>query len=213
MLGRLRPASWAVKAQEAVIAATTTKVMAASPTMVQTRPVSYATHRKTIYNVKNAAATEYPQPIVPKQTESKSAEMEGIMTTAVHFDHPMPAFKSVNHPELQIANEELFAVLNLNGSQFKVGKDDVIMANHLDVQVGDKLLFDQVLLVGSRDYTVLGKPFVPGVEITATVEEQTTTQRLNVFKMRRRTGYKRLMRVSPMVTLLRINDIVYKKEN
>jgi large subunit ribosomal protein L21 len=58
------------------------------------------------------------------------------------------------------------------GSQWKVTADDVIYHNKIPgAQVNDVLEFKKVLLLGSREDTTIGRPFVPGASVVAAVEE------------------------------------------
>ncbi len=85
----------------------------------------------------------------------------------------------------------LFAVLVVKGKQYRVAPGDAIMTDKLEaVVVGDKLELGEVLLVGSTDVTVIGKPLVAGARVNATVEEIAQTEKVHVFKKKRRKGYK-----------------------
>ena len=44
--------------------------------------------------------------------------------------------------------------------QYKIVKDDRVMVEKLDYEVGTQIEFDEVLLVGTKDYTVVGRPTV-----------------------------------------------------
>jgi large subunit ribosomal protein L21 len=78
------------------------------------------------------------------------------------------------------------------GKQYRVVAGDCIMTDKIEsYAVGQKVdLGAEVLLVGSNDLTVIGQPLVPGVSVQATVEEQAQTEKIHVFKKKRRKGYK-----------------------
>jgi len=58
------------------------------------------------------------------------------------------------------------------GSQWKVTADDVIYHNKIPgVQINDVVEFNKVLLLGTREETTIGRPFVPGASVVAAVEE------------------------------------------
>ena len=59
------------------------------------------------------------------------------------------------------------------------------------VKVGEKVEIDEVLLIGTRDQTTVGRPLIPNAKVIATVEEQTRDKKLIVFKKKRRKGYKK----------------------
>jgi large subunit ribosomal protein L21 len=85
----------------------------------------------------------------------------------------------------------LFAVVVVKGKQYRVAPGDAIMTDKMEsVAVGDKLELGEVLLVGSTDVTVIGKPLVADAKVSATVEEIAQTEKVHVFKKKRRKGYK-----------------------
>ena len=67
----------------------------------------------------------------------------------------------------------MFAVLKIHNMQYKVTKDDRVMVEKLEYDVGQQIEFEEVLLVGTKDYTCVGRPTVKKAKILATVEEQT----------------------------------------
>ena len=46
------------------------------------------------------------------------------------------------------------------GKQHKIFKDETVIVEKLDMEVGQKFVIDQVLLIGTKDYTSIGRPFV-----------------------------------------------------
>lgn len=147
-------------------------------------------------------------PLKPATAVIESAPEAEAPTKTVFLEHPLPPVVSAD-PSVISASKKVFAVVDINGAQFKVTENDQLMVNHLrGVDVGDQLSFDRVLLLGARNFTVLGKPFVANANIIATVREHTTTRKINVFRMKRRTGYRKLNRFHEMNTILYIDKIV-----
>ncbi|CAN0498021.1 unnamed protein product, partial [Ectocarpus sp. 8 AP-2014] len=64
-----------------------------------------------------------------------------------------------------------------------------------------------VLLVGTRESTVVGRPTVPGATVKLFVEEQTRDKKVIVLKKRRRKSSKTTQGHRREVTLLRVVDI------
>ncbi len=113
--------------------------------------------------------------------------------------------------DLHPRDEELFAIVNINGFQYKVVKDDVVLANYLEgYDINDQIVFDGVLLVGGKDFTLLGRPLVRSAKVYATVEEQTNTEKTIVFKKKRRKTYQKTMHFRHLITVLRIDKIEYQ---
>ncbi len=74
----------------------------------------------------------------------------------------------------------LFAVLYINERQWKVTAGDVLMVDDFDIgaHIGQKIVFDKVVLVGGRDFTLLGRPVLPRdlVRVGATVVEKNVSK-------------------------------------
>lgn len=105
----------------------------------------------------------------------------------------------------------LFAVVELGGIQHKVTTDDLLVVNRLqpvDVyKIGSVHTLTDVMLVGSSHMTMVGVPFVTGVEVDVMVEEITQDAKVIVFKKRRRKHSQRKNGFRRDLTLLRVLDI------
>lgn len=75
----------------------------------------------------------------------------------------------------------MYAIIKTGGKQLKVGKGQAIYVEKLDVKAGDKVTFDQVVLVGGEK-TVIGTPLVEGATVTGTVEKQGRAKKVVTFK-------------------------------
>ena len=97
----------------------------------------------------------------------------------------------------------MFAVIKTGGKQYRVTKDDVILVEKLEGEAGSAITLDQVLMVGDK----IGSPIVAGASVTATVIEQTKSDKIIVFKKKRRQNYRRKKGHRQQLTVLRITDI------
>ncbi|OAP98644.1 50S ribosomal protein L21 [Ligilactobacillus aviarius] len=75
----------------------------------------------------------------------------------------------------------MYAIIKTGGKQLKVEKGQAIYVEKLDVKAGDKVTFDQVVLVGGEK-TVIGTPLVEGAIVTGTVEKQGRAKKVVTFK-------------------------------
>lgn len=76
----------------------------------------------------------------------------------------------VHNPAAGIENppkeREIFAVLEIAGFQFKVVADDQVICEHLkDYDINEHIVFDKVLLIGTKDYTSIGRPYVETAKV------------------------------------------------
>ena len=79
----------------------------------------------------------------------------------------------------------MYAIIKTGGKQVKVEQGQTIFVEKLDVQEGDKVTFDQVVLVGGES-TKVGTPFIEGATVEATVEKQGRGKKVVTFKYKRR---------------------------
>ena len=103
----------------------------------------------------------------------------------------------------------IFAIIEIHGKQFKVTKDVTVMLEKIPFEVGDRLVIDQVLMVDTKDYTSIGRPFVETARVYATVEEISRTKKIIVFKKRRRKDYQKNQGHSKTVYVIRVDNIVH----
>lgn len=81
-----------------------------------------------------------------------------------------------------------------------------------EAKVGEMMDIKDVMLIGSRDETIIGRPYVENAHVQVRVEEQTLDKKVIVFKMKRRKNYRRKQGHRREVTLLRVTDIVSNSE-
>ena len=84
----------------------------------------------------------------------------------------------------------MYAVVEIQGSQFKVEKDQKLFVNRIDAKEGSKISFDNVLLVDDGKKVQVGKPNLSGKSVEAKVIAHKKDDKVIVFKKKRRKGYK-----------------------
>ena len=82
----------------------------------------------------------------------------------------------------------MYAIIATGGKQYKVSEGDIITIEKLGVEAGEKVTFDQVLVVGGDDLKV-GDPTVAGATVEASVVEDGKDKKVIVYKYKRKTGY------------------------
>ena len=101
----------------------------------------------------------------------------------------------------------MYAIVEIAGQQFKVEKDQQIFVHRLDQKEGDKVSFDNVLLVDNDGKVKVGAPAVKGATVDATVVEHLKGDKVIVFKKKRRKGYRKKNGHRQYLTSLKINNI------
>ena len=101
----------------------------------------------------------------------------------------------------------MFAVLKTGGKQYKVQSGDVLRVEKLAAAQGDKVQFNEVLMVGST----VGTPLVADAGVQAEVIDQIKGEKVIHFvKRRRKHSSKRTKGHRQQLTLLRVTDILEK---
>ena len=102
----------------------------------------------------------------------------------------------------------MFAVLKTGGKQYKVQAGDVLRVEKLAAAAGDKIQFNDILMVGGETVTV-GVPFVKGAAVQAEVIEQIKGEKVIHFvKRRRKHSSQRTKGHRQHLTLLRVTDVL-----
>ena len=82
----------------------------------------------------------------------------------------------------------MYAIIATGGKQYKVSEGDIITIEKLGVEAGEKVTFDQVLVVGGDDLKV-GDHTVNGASVEASVVKEGRGKKVIVYKYKRKTGY------------------------
>lgn len=105
--------------------------------------------------------------------------------------------------------EEIFCVFKSSVSaQHKVTVGDLVQTEKLHrKQAGDKVVFGTVLLAGTREWTLLGKPTIPFARVKGIIEQQTLAGEKLSFRYKKTRRSSRFLRIRHWVTLIRIEEI------
>ena len=85
----------------------------------------------------------------------------------------------------------MFAVIESGGKQHKVSEGDSLQVELLAEEEGSKVEFDKVLMISNGKDSKVGTPYLDKAKVTAKVVSHGKTDKLIVFKMKRRKDYRR----------------------
>ncbi|MCB2086916.1 MAG: 50S ribosomal protein L21 [Sphingomonadaceae bacterium] len=97
----------------------------------------------------------------------------------------------------------MFAVVRTGGKQYRVAAGDKIAVEKLAGEAGDTVTLGDVLLAGEGDSVADASKVTVSAEIIA----QAKSEKVVVFKKRRRHNYRRKNGHRQQMTLLRITDV------
>ena len=100
----------------------------------------------------------------------------------------------------------MYAIIATGGKQYKVTEGDIIRVEKLDAAEGDKITFDQVLMIGGEE-TLIGNPVVDGAKVAATVTANGKADKVVVYKYKSKTGYHKKNGHRQLFTEVKIDSI------
>ncbi|CAG7593512.1 MAG: 50S ribosomal protein L21 [Candidatus Midichloria sp.] len=98
----------------------------------------------------------------------------------------------------------MFAVVEMGGKQYRVKVGDVIQTEKVVADIGRVVELEKVILIGEKvDAKSLG-----GAKVTAEVLEHKKTDKVIVFKKKRRHNYRRKRGHRQQITVMRVKEII-----
>lgn len=100
-----------------------------------------------------------------------------------------------------------YAIVENGGKQYRAVEGSTIEVDRMDVEVGQQLKMESVLLLVDGDQISVGAPVVGGARVSATVVEHTKGPKIMVFhygqkkRIRTKTGHRQ------QYTRLQVNSI------
>jgi len=101
----------------------------------------------------------------------------------------------------------MYAVIRAGGKQQTVSEGDVIKVEKLSGDVGSRIEFKDVLMVGMDKEVKIGQPTLTDVRVVGEVVEQGKSKKVIAFKMKRRKGFHKKIGHRQQFTSVRIKEI------
>ena len=101
----------------------------------------------------------------------------------------------------------MFAVIRFKNRQYRLREGDVVALDKIDADVGSQLELDEVLIAGDENGVDVGNPVLDGAHVTAEVVGHERAPKVEVFKFKRRKGYKRLRGHRQPYTLVKVLSV------
>lgn len=101
------------------------------------------------------------------------------------------------------------AVIKTGGKQYIIKEGTTLKVEKLLGKVGDRIVLDQVFLVGDEGAEVkIGTPTVAGAKVEATILEQGRGEKVTVIKYKRKVRYKRKVGHRQFFTKMKMEKIL-----
>lgn len=100
-----------------------------------------------------------------------------------------------------------YAVVKTGGKQYRVSEGDIIEVDMLPEQKAKTLYFDQVLLVSSEGSVKIGKPFLSGEKVSASLIENLRGEKIRVSKFKSKVRYRKVSGFRSSLSKVKIEKI------
>lgn len=100
----------------------------------------------------------------------------------------------------------MFAILEINGSQFEITPNSIIKTQLILGNPGDEIEIEKVLFVDKDGEQIIGQPYV-NAKVKASIVEHGKSPKVIVFKKWRRNDNRKLRGHRQHYTLLQIKEI------
>ena len=104
----------------------------------------------------------------------------------------------------------MYAIVEINGQQFKAEQGKKLFVHHMkNVEEGQAVEFDKVLLVDKDGSVQVGAPTVDGAKVVCEVVNPLVKgDKVIVFKMKRRKDYRKKNGHRAQFTEVKIKDVI-----
>ncbi len=101
----------------------------------------------------------------------------------------------------------MYAVIKSGGKQHRVEEGEFLRVEKMDIATGEKIDFDEVLMVTNGDEVKIGTPFVTGVKVTAEILTHGRSDKVKIIKFNRRKHSRKQMGHRQWFTEIKIISI------
>jgi large subunit ribosomal protein L21 len=101
----------------------------------------------------------------------------------------------------------MYAVLETGSKQYRVSAGDTLKIERLEVEAGQPVTFDRVLMVNNDGKVTVGAPTVTSATVVADVVEHIRGEKVTAFKLKRRKGYRKTIGHRQELTVVKIKEI------
>jgi len=105
----------------------------------------------------------------------------------------------------------MYAIFEAKGKQFRATPDQKIRMPSIGAEPGDRVTFDTVLLAqkSAGDDVLIGRPALEGASVAVEVLRHGKDEKIIVYKMKRRKGYRRKQGHRQKFTEVKVVDIEF----
>lgn len=101
----------------------------------------------------------------------------------------------------------MHAVIVSGGKQYRVKEGDVLKVAKLEIEEGQDVVFDQVLMLSDGQHIEIGSPYLAGRTVQASVLSHGKAKKIRIIKFKRRKHHMKRQGHRQHYTAVRILSI------
>lgn len=101
----------------------------------------------------------------------------------------------------------MYAIIKSGGKQYRVSEGQVIKLEKLDLEAGNVVDFNEVLMVSGDEQSLVGAPYLSGAKVTAEVVQHGRHDKIKILKFKRRKHHMKRMGHRQDYTAVKITGI------
>ncbi len=103
----------------------------------------------------------------------------------------------------------MYAIIDIAGAQFKVAQNDQILAPKMAGEIGAMVELEKIMMLAGENGSVkIGKPYLEGAKVQATIMGHGKGKKVTIFKKIKREGYTLFKGHRQQHTKLKIDAII-----
>jgi len=101
----------------------------------------------------------------------------------------------------------MYAIIRTGGKQYQVAQGDQLRVEKIDGEIGSTIEISDVLMVVDGETVSVGTPQLENAIVKAKIAEQGKAKKIDIFKKKRRKGYRLKKGHRQQYTALTIEEI------
>ena len=103
----------------------------------------------------------------------------------------------------------MYAIVKTGGKQYKVSPGDIVKVEKIEGEVGNGLIFEEILMVVDDNRIEVGRPVLADAKVSGEITKQTKGEKIIVFKSKKRKGYRKKAGHRQLLTEVKIKEIIF----
>lgn len=105
----------------------------------------------------------------------------------------------------------MYAVFIDRNKQYKVKEGQIVKLEKINLNIGDTIIFNQIILISNNEKTLIGTPNLKNYQIKGNIRSHGKYKKIKIFKFNRRKHYKKTMGHRQKYTEISIINIINTK--